>query len=412
MSRSSWLVVLALLYFLWLTSTPPASPAQAPLVEDHSLTVIFPVVQSTLASLDELLAPFLAPTTILHEVAIVCPQSLVSDAHRKLRNVSTARGHPKVSLYPWSGLLHHHQASLQLIARVKTQWVLVLDEHAFKQVAECDRAYLVHPRVAHLPVGPRGFAGSSPNWSRLTPSDRIQPAAFLVPPFVAPSNLLASAPLTSPSLVWPALGTYIAKSRPEFGEFGGIVIGTDILDRAICNPRIEFDTTVPGEEPGDKSRILADLGSLPISPPHAFFVLAFPYKQDLKNFIPAACRLHHQGYSVLAYIYDIVDDTELSGVVNGRNCTAPFFQRSKETPGLSDWLNALESVPDIIIALDHQDLVSSTFSLILEQPPFLNTTLIRLPRRELPYTEWIGTLTLHQLRRSSTLSRGLILHYF
>ncbi|KAH0836517.1 hypothetical protein J3R83DRAFT_8156 [Lanmaoa asiatica] len=51
-----------------------------------------------------------------------------------------------------------------------------------------------------------------------------------------------------------------------------------------------------------------------------------------------------------------------------------------------------------MIGLDHQDLVSSTFSLILQRPPFLNTTLMRLPRLELPYTEWIGTLTLHELR--------------
>ncbi|KAF8552243.1 hypothetical protein OG21DRAFT_1374599, partial [Imleria badia] len=345
-----------------------------------SLTVVLPVIQSTLADLDELLAPFLAPTTILYEVAIVCPQSLVSDTHRKLRTV-LSDGHPKVSLYPWSGLSHHHQASLQVIARVKTQWVLLLDEHAFKQVPACDRAYLVHPRPVHLPVGPRGF---SPNWSRLTPSDRIQPAAFLVPPFVAPTSLLASAPLTSPSLVWPALGDYIAKSTR--GSFGGIVIGSDILDRAACDPRTEFD---PGEGPDSLT-----LASFTISP-RGFFVLAFPRKQDLWNFIPATCKLRHQGYTVLAYLYDTIDETELSGVVN---CTVPYFQRSKEIPSLSDWLNVLGSVPDIVIALDHQDLVSSTFSLILEQPPFLNTTLIRLPRRELPYTEWIGTLTLHELR--------------
>ena len=301
--------------------------------------------------------------------------------------------------------MHHHQASLNVIARVKTQWVLLLDEHAFMQVAECDRAYLVRPRAVHLPVGPRGFAGSSPNWSQLSPSDRIQPAAFLVPPFVAPSTLLAGAPLTSPpSLVWPALGTYIEKST--LGLFGGIVIGTDI---ATCNPRTEFDATFPDEESDDHSGS-RDLGPLAISP-KGFLILAFPRKEDLRNFIPATCKLHHQGYTVLAYLYDTIHDPQLSGVVDERNCTVPHFQRSKEAPSLSDWLASLGSVPDIVIGLDHQDLVSSTFSLILEQPPFLNTTLIRLPRRELPYTEWIGTLTLYQLRRSSSLFHRLTLHY-
>ncbi|KAF8449233.1 hypothetical protein L210DRAFT_3388646 [Boletus edulis BED1] len=363
-----------------------------PFVEDHSLTVILPVIQSTVANLDHLLAPFLVTTTIIMEVAIVCPNLLVSDVHRKLRTVlsNATRGHPRVSLYPWSGATHHHQASVEAIARIKTQWVLLLDEHGFKQVAKCDRAYLVHPRAVHLPVGPRGFTGSALNWSQLSSSDRIQPAAFLVPPFVVPSNLLARPLLTTPpSLFWPALGTYVAKST--IGLFGGIVIGADILNKVDCNP-----TTTNGSDDDPDSRTLVDPSSLPIS--NGLFVLAFPNKEDLRNFIPATCKLQHQGYTVLAYLYDTIDEAEFSGTVNDRNCTVPYFRRSKETAGLSDWLNSLGFIPDIVIGLDHQDLVSSTFSLILELPPFLNTTLIRLPRRELPYTEWIGTLTLDELR--------------
>lgn len=419
MPRSRLFGLFALLCILWLTTRSPSppsdvlAPAQAPFVDVHSLTVVLPLISSTLTALDELLDPFLVSTNILYEVAIVCSHSLVADVHRKLRVVlsNAPLGHPKVSLYPYPGLTHHLQASLKLIARVKTQWVLLLDEHGFKQVAECDKAYLLHPRAVHLPVGPRGFAGSSHNWSQLSPSDHVQPAAFLVPPFVAPSGLLAGAPLTSASsLVWPVLGDYIAKST--LGSFGGIVIGADILDTVACNPSTAFDITFPDEESDDDpdSSTFADLGSLPISP-KGFFVLAFPRKEDLRDFTPATCKLHHQGYSVLAYLYDTVNETEPSGVVNERNCTIPYFQRSKETPSFSDWLNSLGSVPDIVIGLDHQDLVSSTFSLILEQPPFLNTTLMRLPRLELPYTEWMGTLTLHELRRSSFFSHGLILHY-
>lgn len=411
---SRWLFVLfAFLCIHWITTRSPSpptdtvlAPAQAPLVDVHSLTVVLPLISSTLAGLDELLAPFLVSTNIVYEVAIVCPHPLVTDVHLKLRVAlsNAPLGHPKVSLYPWSGLTHHHQASLEVIARVKTHWVLLLDENGFRQTAECDRAYLLHPRAVHLPVGPRGFVGSSKNWFQLSPSDHGQLATFLVPPFVSPSSLLAKAPLTSPSsLVWPVLGNFIAKS--SLGSFGGIVIGTDILDKVACNPRTAFDMTFPDVESNDDpdSRPVADLGPLPISP-KGFFVLAFPRREDLRNFIPAACKLHRQGYTILAYLYDTVDEPESSGVVNENNCTIPYFQRSNETPSFSDWLTSLGSVPDIVIGLDHQDFVSSTFSLILEQPPFLNTTLMRLPRLELPYTEWMGTLPLHELRCSSFLS--------
>lgn len=399
--RRSLLALLAVLYVLWLTTRPSADvfPTRAPIVEDYSLSVILPVIPSTLANLDELLTPFLVSTSILYEVAIVCPYSLVTDMHRKLPAVlsNASLAHPKVSLYPWSGPLHYHQASLQVIARAKTRYILLLDEHGFKQISECDRAYLVRPRAVHLPVGPRGFAASSPDWSQLSPSDRVRPAAFLVPPFVAPSSLLAKASSTfRSSLDWPLLGDYIAKST--LGSFGGIVIGTDILDTTACNPMAESNT-FPDEESLDNLDFHSGLGPIPISLT-GFFVLAFPREEDLRNFIPAACKLYHQGYTVLAYIYG----TESSDGAIECNCTIPYFERAKETPSFSAWLDSLGLVPDVIIGLDHQDPVSSTFLSILERPPFLDTTLMRLPRHELPYTEWIGTLSLHELRRSSLFS--------
>lgn len=387
MPRHSLLLVLATLCLVWLTTRPSGTlePAQAPFVEDHSLSVVLPVIPSTLAGLDELLAPFLVTSTTIYEVAIICPHSLTADIHRRLPLIlsNAALGHPKVTLYPWSGFMHHHQAALQTIARIKTHFTLLLDEHGLNQIAECDRAYLLYPRVVNLPTGPIGFAGSRPNWSQLSPSDREQPAVFLVPPFVAPSSVLAEVPLNSHSLDWSSVGNYIAETTSS--SFGGIVIGKN--DAGACNTTIKSNTTSSDEILGP--------GSIPTSL-EGFIVLAFPHKEDFREFIPAACKLRHHGYIVSAYIYD----PQSSVIAIESNCTLPYVERSKDTPGFSDWLNSLGSVPDVVIGLDHRDLVSSTFALILEQPPFLNTTLMRLPRLQLPYTEWIGTLTLHELRRS------------
>ncbi|KIJ65092.1 hypothetical protein HYDPIDRAFT_110992 [Hydnomerulius pinastri MD-312] len=60
---------------------------------------------------------------------------------------------------------------------------------------------------------------------------------------------------------------------------------------------------------------------------------------------------------------------------------------------------SLPSVPDVVIGLDHQDFISVTFSSTLERRPYLNTILIRLPRADLLYTEWVGTPTLQELCR-------------
>ncbi|KAG9312808.1 hypothetical protein JVU11DRAFT_6224 [Chiua virens] len=371
-----FLLFLLVLYFLWFLSRsrPSKNVLDAPFLEDYSLTVVLPVIQNSLTDLDQLLAPFLVSTAIIYEVAIVCPHSLVSD----------------MSLYPSSGT--------ELIPRVKSPWILLLDEHGLNQVTECYRAYLLRPRAVHLPVGPRGFTGSSHNWIPLSPSGRVQSAVFLIPPFIAPAALLEKAPFTSSSSIWPVLGDYIATSTTS--SFGGLVIGADLL---ACIADVTTFDKAPSDDPD--SHTPASPASVPISP-LGFFVLAFPREDDLRHFHPAACKLSHQGYTLLAYLYD----ADASGVLVQGNCTIPYFRPSKETHSLSDWLNSFGSVPDMMIGLDHRDSVSSTFALILESPPFLNTTLMRLPRSALPYTEWIGTLTLYELRRSSFFFPRLILH--
>ncbi|KAH0836518.1 hypothetical protein J3R83DRAFT_8157 [Lanmaoa asiatica] len=253
---SRWLfVLLAFLYFVWLTTrshSPPSDAldlAQAPFVEDHSLTVVLPLISSTLGSLDQLLAPFLVSTRILYEVAIVCPHSLVADIHRKLRIVlsNAPLGHPKVSLYPCKFFSSMNTVSSKLPNATEHIWSTRVHCICLLDPADSRDRLIIglssRPPIVH---------------------DQQQ---FLVPPFVAPSSLLARAPLTFPaSSVWSALGNYIAKST--LGSFGGIVIGADIMDTMTCNARAEFDITFSDEESDDNPdpRTLADLGSVPYIP--------------------------------------------------------------------------------------------------------------------------------------------------
>ncbi|KIJ20676.1 hypothetical protein PAXINDRAFT_106349 [Paxillus involutus ATCC 200175] len=300
--------------------------------------------------------------------------------------------------------MDHHQASLAAVSRAKTEWVLLLDEFAFQEVTEDDRTYLLNPRALQLPAGPRGFAPLSRNSSQLLPAGRLQPADYLVPPFVAQSNLLI-VPLPSPlALVWAALGEHIAQSRLDM--IGGFVIGPDIFAQASCDLKMETedvssDDGIDGNEDHRDDDVPANLRSVP-APNESFIALVFPCEEDLRKFAPVACNLRHRGYSLSAFLYDTTDaDVDSSSVLKAKDCIIPYFQRSNEIPNFSDWLDSLTSVPDIVIGLDHQDFVSATFSLTLERPPYLNITLIRLPRSDLPHTEWMGMLTLQELRRST-----------
>ncbi|KAF9218498.1 hypothetical protein BS17DRAFT_762234 [Gyrodon lividus] len=376
----------------------------APPVGEHSLTVILPVISSTLSSLDVNLAPFLVSTNTVYEVSVICPDTLVSETRRRLRFIlsKAPHEHPKVSLYPWTGLMNHHQASLAAVSGSKTDWVLLLDEFAFQEVTGCDRDYLVNPRALQLPAGPRGLAGSSCNSSQLLPPGRLQAAAYLIPPFVAQSSLLVGVPLPSPSAsVWAAVGEHIAHSRPDMT--GGLVIGPDTFDQTSCDMKVETEITFSDDGIDEnEDRRDDDIQVNSVSVPayeEGFFALAFPRKEDLRKFAPVACNLHRRGYTLSAFLYDTTDaDIDFPSALKGRGCTIPYFQRSNEILNFSDWLDSLTSVPDIVIGLDHQDFVSATFSLTLERPPYLNITLIRLPRSELPHTEWMGTLTLRELR--------------
>ncbi|KIJ65143.1 hypothetical protein HYDPIDRAFT_153126, partial [Hydnomerulius pinastri MD-312] len=372
----------------------------APSVCKHSLTVILPVIPETLSVLEETLAPFLISSDVLYEVAVICPDPLLLETRRALRSMLSMAPyeHSDVSVYPWYGLVNHHQAVLAAVPRSKTEWTLLLDENGFQKIAESDRAYLLNPRALSFPVGSLGFTDLSSNSSLLPRTVQFQPAAYLIPPFVAQSSLLAGVPPPShPSLIWSALGEYVAQSRLDM--IGGVVIGRTDLNRISRHSREAISDGL-SEDQLAKNEVdgYSDTDALPIGAP-GVFALAFPHNEDLKNFMSVVCKLQRRGYAMFAFLYGTLDtDSIFSDVLDESGCVVDYIWRSDDISTFSDWLDSLPSVPDVVIGLDHQDFTSATFLLTLERRPYLNTTLIRLPRADLPYSEWMGTLTLQELR--------------
>ncbi|KAH7885858.1 hypothetical protein F5I97DRAFT_1876012 [Phlebopus sp. FC_14] len=426
--RSGWragaavqFLILFSLYFLWSATWPSklqnnnnpharfdlvpsleeqlsATMQGTPAIEKYSLTVVLPVIASTLPNLGETLAPFIYAPDALREVVVICPRSLLSDTHRQLRyTLSFAlRVHPDISVHPLPDLVDHHRAALAAISLVKSEWILLLDEFGLKDISECARDYLLNPRVFPLPVGPRG-TNLLCNSSTLSPGHPFQPAAHLVPPFVVRSNLMSGwLPPLQVSDLWSAFGEFVSQSSLDM--VGGVIIAHrdkglyTSTDRTNANPLESQGSGADHDH--EKQDNLGD--TLPRSTGFVGFV--FPLEEDLRKFLPTACKILLQGYTLLAFLYNTTGVDAITHKLTGDGCTVQYHPRSDVTFTFSHWLNSLSEVPDVVIGLDEQDSVSATFSLTLERHPYLNTTLIRLPRSSLPHTEWMGSLTLQELR--------------
>ena len=84
-----------------------------------------------------------------------------------------------------------------------------------------------------------------------------------------------------------------------------------------------------------------------------------------------------------------------------KDCALNYSTLSRTTPTFDHWLESLNASPDIVFALDVQDFLTVTLTMAFLHDRYREITLIRLPRTDLPYSDWIGSLALRELRSQS-----------
>jgi hypothetical protein len=387
------------------------------LIPAHSLTIIFPLTLQSLPSLDDILLPLLKPSAYIFEIVIVCPVSIISEARIALRRIDTLNSdHPDILLHSLVGGLDQDSGVINAASQVSTEWVLLMNQHGLLQTSNRSQALLLHPPVIPVPIGPRGVHISTGNISCLLPSNVPQRASYLYPPFVMPASLafkLQSA-YEDP---WAALGYRISDSRSD--GLGGIVVGMTNLDPAWCSPLRRSVITLPhplgwdNQFSNDDSMNPTFLGQSDVpNPPPTFgtFAIFLPTLHDLRVLSSLACLLQNRNHDLKVFIYDELgnsknklgwDDRHIFmegcrlaySVVLGRSQSS--LRHSRHIA--SDWLETLSHQPDIILGLSEEAFFTGL--LAITQPNDL-LRFIRIPRSDLPYCGWMGSLSLTEWRSS------------
>lgn len=406
-------------------------------IQIRSLTALLPVTRQSLSHSELIISSFLQSPAQLHEIIISCPEEILSDIRQLVRKVlSTTEGHdlPEISLHPWVHETDSNAALLRVAAEATTDWILFLDINGLDGIDVSTQDMLLNPLAIPLPTGPRGATFLSTNISCLTPSEIPQSASFLIPPFVMPFFLLPTeGAATGSSGTWTDLGGYI--SRRGLDAIGGVVMGSELLSnwcsvaQADMNPR-NYTLSVP-ELRFASEMVNSDIPSemsYNISPNlqvtrkrRSSFALVFPSVQDIRLFSPVVCRLQDNEHDVYVLVYlngdyaeDTFDEPMEQGTIASGGCLlnydtisldhVPIPPSSSFTkPFVSDWLDTLDQSPDVVIALHEQEPLLGISRALERSQLSARPSLVLIPYVDLPYCEWMGSLSADEWRSRDLL---------
>ncbi|EIW79272.1 hypothetical protein CONPUDRAFT_145357 [Coniophora puteana RWD-64-598 SS2] len=366
---------------------------KADLALEHSVVAILPVSPRTVVDLERILSSLVDSEHKLGSISLVFADEIVLDVRQTVSKHISERvecNHAmsvEITLHPCGRCTDTALMVFSALPRLNAEVALVLDEDGLLQTTSYARHYLLNPRLVDLPVGPIGFQTLLGNTTSVIPTDGPISASYLSPPFVMSIHTMRGFYPFGPSLIWHALGSYVAVNRLDM--IGGVVI-PQVVDN---NQHSESLPAVDGPSLIDNDTHVSTAGT---------FVLVFAKVEDLKAFSTVACGLQNDGHVVRAFIYDESDFYgEHSSLTISETCVLLFYSRSDDLRAFRNWMKSLLGAPDVMIGLSDSDFISATLSQVVQEHPYLDTTLIRLPRADLPYSSWMKALALEDWIRIS-----------
>ncbi|KAH0582711.1 hypothetical protein H2248_010631 [Termitomyces sp. 'cryptogamus'] len=390
----------------------------APVIPAFSLTGILPVTQDSLSGLEEALKSLLGPSQ-LREIILLCPQAhaITFQVRSVVREV--------VSSYPDIPDIRLQTIQTDIDARVfgilaaaqLSGWVLIMDQDGLSRENNHSRGILLQPPALSFPYGPKGICFS---WfSTLEPCLRSSVAGFpqeahhLLPPFVMPAALAMENGVISTMVdPWSGLGEYIATTRTD--GIGGVVFGTgvDMLSQAIeleqAIHRHSGETSGPRNNGSIQGAQLDDtLATTAGYSAPGVFVAILPTSEDFLHMSPLLCMLKNTGghltniwiYGTTEAPLDMPDPQDGQFVVS-EHCSLSYAMltlsdATTQAQRLSAWFKSLATPADIILSLQEDNRFTN---LAMDSTTNFRggSVSVRLPRIDLPHTEWMGSLSLSE----------------
>jgi hypothetical protein len=429
----------------------------------QTITAILPVLPETVDQIQDLLKPFLNPpgavqlpgkdnqSNISHLI-VLSPESSLAFIRRELQAAFIFLRPAldldlDISLYPWSLRIPIDEsdefsldvdvALLRTVSHLgleDTTMILLMDPTGLSSLSSFSLFSLFSPihnfllgsnSQTALPFGPYGAKAESYSPISLTPergfSVDLQPALYLYPPFVISSSLVVSfcdhlllletEEQTGEvkdvyANIWPLLGSFISSFRND--SIGGLQI----------QPASATDLQEASAEPTNSN------SPTPLSKTAAVdFLFIFSTLTDLHHASSLICILLANStrpnlliiiYTTLAPPFDMQiepDDLIWESLVFeiDQSCRIPYENlTSSSYTAFSTWflhrLSPSDSALPIHILFTLKEF-TTFFPFIVSQIPniFNSTTHISIPRSDLAYTDWIGSLTIAELKREFLL---------
>ncbi|RDB20811.1 hypothetical protein Hypma_011994 [Hypsizygus marmoreus] len=406
------------------TATQIDLQLQGSLIPPYSLTAILPLTHKSISTLEETLAPFLKPSTHLREIIIVCSQPIIAQARTVLRNAFSVECEqcPDLLLHTIPDRLDEHSGVVNAASQVSTEYVLLMAEDGLLHEDEDTRNTLLHPPATSVPIGPNGTNSASANGSCIVTSGSPKYVQYLYPPFVMPTLLAGKkGPRRSGIAVWADLSEHIAGNHPD--GIGGIVLSTRTspIKSPWCStsgPEIDNSAQYPFvQDPPFFNEIQSDTCSsseeTATSRDVGVFALLLPTLEDFRAILPVVCSLQRQGHRIETFIYE--ESSGLSDAAGwetrsftSKLCTAPytivFGNRKQRSPTghilALEWLQGFGPQPDIVIYPREDDKLTLNLDVEISRAdgPLQTIVPVRIFREDLPYSIWMGSLSLTEWR--------------
>ncbi|KAF9525974.1 hypothetical protein CPB83DRAFT_817814 [Crepidotus variabilis] len=377
-------------------------------IQPHTLTVILPIKMDSQFSFVALLRPLLHPWTAIDEIVLLCPHSLTSDVRRELQTMFAALSpldHVDVSLKQLHSSVNVDSALFQAAASALSDWVLILDHRGLHHLPESvHRALLLPPKI-DIPWGVDGLYVDDQS-TLCTPLGQVRAAVFLRPPFVARSPLISGfIRLSNPTEIWSQFGTFVASERSD--SIGGLMLLES--SSATSHPskqELSFHDSLPEWQP----QIPIDVENSTVerlpSTPHVNFLILLSTIEDLGDASRLICGLYsNTTYRIKTLITQSrTQETRLN--FTSQSCIIEYeilppgrqLSACSTCDALLAWYFLSHPFTfDVVLTVEDKDTLLDTF-ISDDGEPFGEATVIQIPRMDLPYSDWMASMTVFEWR--------------
>lgn len=381
---------------------------QAGPVPDASLSLVLPVSEASIDGLPFILGAILHQTRpTMKDILVICPdhlslrcRSTVSQlSDQTPSRISYQHPRPDISLHQVSRdrelATHSDHLLSNLFDTLTSPWVLVLDEDGI-DLDDRTLDLLLNPKALPFPVGPVGFGAAGQHLDVKFPSTSdastsIALASYLTPPFVAPVDLLTTLP---DAVLWAILrgkasakiqscaelGVLASQQLLDAGKYG---IGGFMIQAEDSSVVSTEDTALPPDAKAGLE-VLATEDGPSLSPGGIKFLLVFDAINDIIAFSATACLLQARKHAV--NVLHTGEPLSPQTLIARLPCALPVFNLEDSTH-----YSVKDDTFDVIISsvpnFSRQNLSSS-----------ITYTYISLPSEDLPFCDWIASLSLTELQ--------------